>query len=96
MSIGRTMFLFLSLALTVVALPERAFSASVDDSLNPGASSVVLSIALQPDGKILIGGVFTTMGGVTRNHMARLNGNGSFDLVRVFHMRKNHMDEEIT
>lgn len=90
------MFLFLSLALTVVALPERAFSASVDDSLNPGASSVVLSIALQPDGKILIGGVFTTMGGVTRNHMARLNANGSFDLVRVFHMRKNNMDEEIT
>ena len=34
------------------------------------------SIAVQADGKILIGGAFTTIGGVTRNRIARLNPDG--------------------
>ena len=43
------------------------------DSFDPNASSVVFAVAVQPDGKILVGGTFTTIGGQTRNHMARLN-----------------------
>ena len=35
--------------------------------------SAVLATAVQPDGKILIGGNFTTVLGVTRNNIARLN-----------------------
>jgi len=39
----------------------------------------IWSIALQPDGKIVIGGQFSTVGGVTRNHIARLNSDGTLD-----------------
>lgn len=39
----------------------------------------IYSIALQTDGKILIGGEFTSFGGVIRNHIARLNTNGTID-----------------
>ena len=34
---------------------------------------------MQADGKILIGGGFTTIGGVTRNRIARLNADGTLD-----------------
>ncbi len=49
---------------------------SLDGSFNPGtgvSGSSVSSIALQPDGKVLIGGSFTTVNGTNRNHIARLN-----------------------
>src|SRR5262249_44553629 len=36
-------------------------------------------IALQPDGKILVGGAFTTLAGTARNKIGRLNGDGSID-----------------
>lgn len=39
----------------------------------------IYSIALQTDGKILIGGTFTYFAGVARNHIARLNANGFID-----------------
>ena len=38
-----------------------------------------IATAVQPDGKILIGGVFTTVLGVTRNNIARLNTDGTLD-----------------
>ena len=44
-----------------------------------GANGVVYSIALQSDGKPLIGGAFTSVNGVTRNRVARLNADGSLD-----------------
>ena len=44
------------------------------DSFDPNANSVVFSIAVQADGKILAGGFFTnSIGGQTRNHIARLD-----------------------
>jgi uncharacterized delta-60 repeat protein len=36
-------------------------------------------IALQADGKMLVGGSFSTVNGVSRNRMARLNSDGSLD-----------------
>ena len=37
-------------------------------------------LALQPDGRILVGGTFTTIGGQSRpGHLARINTNGSVD-----------------
>ena len=36
-------------------------------------------MALQADGKILLGGDFTHVGGVVRNHIARVNANGTLD-----------------
>jgi uncharacterized delta-60 repeat protein len=54
---------------------------SLDTAFNPGtgANDSVNIIALQPDGKVLIGGVFTTYNGVGRNRIARLNADGSLD-----------------
>jgi hypothetical protein len=37
--------------------PSASFSESLD-GFNPNANGVVYSIAIQPDGKILIGGIF--------------------------------------
>lgn len=36
-------------------------------------------LVLQPDGKIVIGGQFTMVGGVARNRVARLNPDGTLD-----------------
>ena len=44
-----------------------------------GADDMVVAIAVQPDGKILIGGFFTTYDGVARNTIARLHEDGSLD-----------------
>lgn len=54
---------------------------SLDDSFNPGTGpdQVVFSVALQPDGKVLIGGRFTTVNGTLRSKIARLNADGSLD-----------------
>ncbi|MCI0475522.1 MAG: delta-60 repeat domain-containing protein, partial [Anaerolineales bacterium] len=46
---------------------------------NPDANGTVYALALQADGKILIGGDFTSVGGTTRNYVARLNANGTLD-----------------
>ena len=53
-------------------------------SPNPGftpnrSSGDVLAITLQPDGRILVGGRFISMGGVTCNHLARLEADGTLD-----------------
>jgi len=54
---------------------------SLDTSFNPGtgANSAVRTIKLQSDGKIIIGGDFTSYNGISRNRIARLNTNGSLD-----------------
>ena len=41
--------------------------------------SYVVATAVQPDGKILIGGDFTSVLGVARNNIARLNTDGTLD-----------------
>ncbi len=54
---------------------------SLDMSFNPGngPNSLVRSIAIQSDGKIVIAGNFTTYSGTGRSRIARLNSNGSLD-----------------
>src|SRR5216110_2507484 len=54
------------------------------DGFDPNANGLVRVVVVQPDGKILIGGTFTTLspnGGaaVTRNHIARLNPDCTLD-----------------
>ena len=46
---------------------------SLDTAFNPDANSDIYSMALQPDGKILVGGYFTSIGGQFRNRIARLD-----------------------
>jgi hypothetical protein len=51
----------------------------VDTTFNPAVNSTVVSFALQADGKILVGGGFTTLGGQSRSRIGRLNTNGTVD-----------------
>ncbi|MHB0858759.1 MAG: delta-60 repeat domain-containing protein [Anaerolineae bacterium] len=67
------------LATLVLGLPQPVRAASPDDGFNPGADLFVLTLALQPDGKILVGGAFSTLAGQTRNYIGRLNADGSLD-----------------
>ena len=48
-------------------------------NLGDGPSSIVSTTAHQTDGKILIGGGFTSYNGKAINRIARLNADGSFD-----------------
>ena len=58
--------------------PSASFS-ELADSFDPVTNDNLYSIAIQSNGKILIGGSFTTVGGVTRNRIARLNSDGTLD-----------------
>ena len=51
----------------------RAADGSLDASFDPGtgANDPVQALAIQPDGKILIGGWFTSYNGTGRNYIAR-------------------------
>jgi uncharacterized delta-60 repeat protein len=54
---------------------------TLDTSFNigTGPEGGILALALQPDGKIIIGGGFSSYNGNTCSSLARLNSNGSFD-----------------
>jgi uncharacterized delta-60 repeat protein len=69
-------FLFLS---ATFAQPTAAAPGDLDTGFNPNANGSIYATAVQPDGKIVIGGYFTTVGGATRNYIARLNADGTLD-----------------
>jgi uncharacterized delta-60 repeat protein len=71
---------FLSTKNTYYSIVRLDKSGNVDHSFSADVHGSIYSIALQPDGKILIGGSFSTVGGVERNNIARLNTDGSLDL----------------
>jgi len=48
-------------------------------NVGTGFDNTIQHITLAPDGKILVGGVFTTFNGVTANRIARLNSDGTLD-----------------
>jgi uncharacterized delta-60 repeat protein len=54
---------------------------TLDNSFNPGSgtNNAVSTSAIQVDGKIIISGHFTSFNGTPRNHIARLNTDGSLD-----------------
>ncbi|SCY25676.1 MopE-related protein [Flavobacterium caeni] len=57
---------------------------TLDPTFDPGAgiaisTEYIYSMALQADGKVLIGGTFTSFNGVARTNLARLNADGSVD-----------------
>jgi uncharacterized delta-60 repeat protein len=59
--------------------PDTSFNTGGLGAGSSGASSTVYAVAVQSNGQILIGGDFTTYNGVTVNHLARLNTDGSLD-----------------
>ncbi len=54
---------------------------SKDSSFNIGSGfgNGVLGLAIQPDGKVIAGGAFTTFTGATHNRLLRLNADGTRD-----------------
>jgi uncharacterized delta-60 repeat protein len=52
---------------------------SLDTSFQTSLDSSVNAVAVRSDGKVYFGGQFTTVNGITRNHIARLNANGTID-----------------
>lgn len=80
----RCLFLFLALSCFGSALLAQSptLPTTVDPSFHPGtgADNDVFAIAVQSDGKILIGGQFGLFNGTNRNRIARLHLNGTLDL----------------
>ncbi len=88
-TISKPIFIFVQLTLIAFVLVSTitAQSSGVDLSFNTiitkDSNEVVgsvRSIAIQPDGKIVVGGDFSLVNGISRNNIARLNSDGSLDL----------------
>src|SRR6185436_6165511 len=56
-------------------------SGLLDPSFNPGAGAndAIFAVAAQPDDRVVIGGLFTTVDGVGRVRIARLASDGNLD-----------------
>ena len=57
----------------LLGMAGTAWATSANDGFDPGADGTVYSIAIQADGKIVVGGYFTTIGGQARSRIARLH-----------------------
>src|SRR6266699_2723910 len=76
--------LLISIAVLLAGGAAAVRGQSALDGFDPDANGTILVVVVQPDGKILIGGSFTSLapnGGmsVTRNRIARLNPDGTLD-----------------
>jgi uncharacterized delta-60 repeat protein len=79
---------FLLTVFVALASIAQAAPGDIDRAFNGGMrfNGAVASAALQPDGKLVIGGAFTTLGGGWANRVARLNTDGTLD--RTFEVGK--------
>ncbi len=56
-----------ALLMALVALPRASSAQNVNDGFDPDANGVVRALAMQSDGRILVGGEFTAIGAVTHH-----------------------------
>ena len=76
-----------AMACALVLGAVSAAGAQTADTFAPNANSYIYAVAVQPDGKVLVGGDFWMFGcapgcgpsSVARNYIARLNADGSVD-----------------
>jgi uncharacterized delta-60 repeat protein len=64
---------------TVVSREATLTFTPTVDSFDLGANSAVYALAPQPDGKVLLGGAFTSLDSQVRSNLARLNVDGTLD-----------------
>jgi uncharacterized delta-60 repeat protein len=65
----------------VAGIARLNTNGTLDDTFvtGTGFNDYVSTTSIQSDGKIIIGGSFTTFNGIARNRIARLNSNGTLD-----------------
>jgi uncharacterized delta-60 repeat protein len=78
--IGGNFTLYNSTSINRVARLNTDGSLDATFNVGIGANSFVYSTGIQSDGKVIIGGNFTTFNGTGRYRIARLNTNGSLDV----------------
>ncbi|HWH71243.1 MAG TPA: immunoglobulin domain-containing protein, partial [Candidatus Sulfotelmatobacter sp.] len=66
-------------SLTSAVATVRVNLATLDKSFTPAALGSVSPVAMQADGKILVGGAFNSLAGQSRAYLGRLNPEGSLD-----------------
>ena len=64
--------------------PDGGVESTGTFDIGTGANNEIIGAALQSDGKILVGGLFTQFNGQTRPHVARLNSDGSVESLATF------------
>jgi len=64
---------------TISALARVNADGTLDVTFNPSPSGSVYSIAILSDGRIIVGGSFTSISGVTRGYVGRLLASGVID-----------------
>src|SRR5690606_38862607 len=75
---------------TIIPIPRNFIlrlnvDGSLDEDYNPNANDNIIAMALQPDGRLLVGGSFTTFqpndaeDWTLRKYVARLNDDGTVD-----------------
>ena len=75
----RLLPLALAAAFALLASPAQAAPGDVDPLDAAVVGNFVLATAVQPDGKTIIAGLFTSVLGQPRNRIARLNADGTLD-----------------
>ena len=71
--------LFASVSLNFLGI-TASVAQSLSDGFQPAPNGSVATLLVQPDGKILVGGAFTTIAGQQRQRLARLDADGNVDM----------------
>jgi hypothetical protein len=77
----RTLMKMAAMLMLLLLMAAEGRAQSDVGDFNPGANGTIYTLAVQADGKILVGGTFTTLGGggigtSTRNRIGTLAGAG--------------------
>lgn len=72
-----------SICMAVIALAtityRGAFAQTVEDGFDPGTDNSVNALAQQVDGKVIVAGAFSTLGGQPSDRFGRLYPDGTID-----------------
>ncbi len=78
LTVPRFVFALLNMVM-FLSVPQPSHGQSANDGFNPGANGTITALAVQADGKMVVGGFFTTLGGQARGYIGRLHADGSVD-----------------
>jgi uncharacterized delta-60 repeat protein len=62
--------------LSIAAIAQNG---QLDTNFAPAINAPIMAAAIQADGKVIIGGLFTEVNGIAQPYLARLNADGSLD-----------------